>query len=127
MNTTADRLLDVAHLQKRYTSSGTLAIEDVTLDVRRSEFVSIVGPSGCGKTTLLKTICGLLHPTGGTVTLDGRLVTEPPPEMVLVFQDYGRSLFPWLTVEGNVAFPLKKKNLARAEQARARSTRPCAP
>jgi NitT/TauT family transport system ATP-binding protein len=113
VNPSNGRLLDVAGLQKRYTSSGTLAIENVTLDVRRSEFVSIVGPSGCGKTTLLKTICGLLHPTGGTVTLDGKLVTAPPPEMVLVFQDYARSLFPWLTVEANVAFPLKKKRLPR--------------
>ena len=112
-------LLEVAHLAKRYASSGTLAIEDVTLDVRRSEFVSIVGPSGCGKTTLLKTICGLLQPTSGTVMLQGRLVTEPPPEMVLVFQDYARSLFPWLTVEGNVAFPLKKKSLGPAEKRRA--------
>jgi NitT/TauT family transport system ATP-binding protein len=118
LNTPRDRLLDVSHLQKRYSSSGTLAIEDVTLDVGRCEFVSIVGPSGCGKTTLLKTICGLLHPTGGSVTLDGRLVTAPPPEMVLVFQDYGRSLFPWLTVEGNVSFPLKKKRLG-AEKKRA--------
>jgi len=113
----AGALLDVAALQKRYTSSGTLAIEDVTLDVRRSEFVSIVGPSGCGKTTLLKTICGLLHPSGGAVTLNGKRVTSPPPEMVLVFQDYGRSLFPWLSVEGNVAFPLKKKKLGRERKA----------
>jgi NitT/TauT family transport system ATP-binding protein len=118
VNSGPERLLDVAHLQKRYASSGTLAIDDVTLDVRRSEFVSIVGPSGCGKTTLLKTICGLLQPTSGSVTLAGRLVTSPPPEMVLVFQDYGRSLFPWLTVEGNVAFPLKKKNLGRDEKRR---------
>jgi len=116
--TQTDLLLDVAHLQKRYTSSGTLAIEDVTLDVKRAEFVSIVGPSGCGKTTLLKTVCGLLHPTGGTVTLAGRLVTAPPPEMVLVFQDYSRSLFPWLTVEGNIAFPLQKKHLAAADKRR---------
>ena len=114
-----DRLLEVAHLAKRYSSSGTLAIEDVTLDVRRSEFVSIVGPSGCGKTTLLKTICGLLQPTSGSVILDGKKVTEPPPEMVLVFQDYARSLFPWLTVEGNVSFPLKKKSLQAAEKRRA--------
>ena len=118
MNAIGDRLLDVSGLQKRYTSSGTLAIEDVTLDVRRCEFVSIVGPSGCGKTTLLKTICGLLHPTGGIVTLAGNRVTTPPPEMVLVFQDYARSLFPWLTVAGNVEFPLKKK-LAPAERKRA--------
>jgi NitT/TauT family transport system ATP-binding protein len=118
MNAPGERLLDVNGLQKRYTSSGTLAIENVTLDVRRCEFVSIVGPSGCGKTTLLKTICGLLHPSGGSVVLDGNLVTTPPPEMVLVFQDYARSLFPWLTVAGNIAFPLKKK-LAGAERQRA--------
>ncbi len=118
MNVNGDRLLDVSHLQKRYSSSGTLAIEDITLDVRAREFVSIVGPSGCGKTTLLKTICGLLHPSGGSVTLDGRLITEPPPEMVLVFQDYARSLFPWLTVAGNVSFPLKKKKLAASEKER---------
>ena len=86
MNTDNTRLLDVSGLQKRYSSSGTLAIDNVTLDVRKCEFVSIVGPSGCGKTTLLKTICGLLHPTGGSVMLDGRLVTAPPPEMVLVFR-----------------------------------------
>ncbi|MBV9439085.1 MAG: ABC transporter ATP-binding protein [Candidatus Eremiobacteraeota bacterium] len=121
MNATSpppERLLDVVGLEKRYTSSGTLAIENVTLDVRPREFVSIVGPSGCGKTTLLKTICGLLHPTAGTVTLDGKLITAPPPEMVLVFQDYARSLFPWLTVAGNVAFPLKKKKLPAAERDR---------
>ncbi len=113
-----DRVLVVDGLAKRYASSGTFAIENVTLDVRRSEFVSIVGPSGCGKTTLLKTVCGLLQPTSGSVTLDGRLVTAPPPEMVLVFQDYARSLFPWLTVEGNVAFPLKKKQLRGEERSK---------
>ena len=118
MNTIDEKLLDVVGLEKRYHSSGTLAIESVTLDVRRSEFVSIVGPSGCGKTTLLKTICGLLHPSAGTVRLSGRLITAPPPEMVLVFQDYARSLFPWLTVEGNVAFPLKKKNLSKTDKSK---------
>ncbi|HEY4441209.1 MAG TPA: ABC transporter ATP-binding protein [Candidatus Elarobacter sp.] len=112
-------LLDVAGLQKRYTSSGTLAIEAITLTVERGEFVSIVGPSGCGKTTLLKTICGLLHPSAGRVTLDGQLVTAPPPQMVLVFQDYARSLFPWLTVARNVAFPLRKKKLSADAKRRA--------
>jgi NitT/TauT family transport system ATP-binding protein len=119
MGVNRDLLLDVVGLQKRYTSSGTLAIEEITLTVKRREFVSIVGPSGCGKTTLLKTICGLLHPSAGTVTLDGKLVTTPPPEMVLVFQDYARSLFPWLSVAGNVAFPLKKKKLSADEKRRA--------
>ena len=109
----ADVVLAVDDLQKRYRS-GHLAIENISLAVRRGEFVSIVGPSGAGKTTLLKTICGLLEPTSGRVMLDGRQVVGPPPEMVLVFQDYARSLFPWLTNAANVAFPLRKKRLNAA-------------
>jgi NitT/TauT family transport system ATP-binding protein len=108
-------LLDVSGLQKRYTD-GTLAVQEITLNVREREFVSIVGPSGCGKTTLLKTICALLGPTKGTVKLNGTLITEPPPQMVLVFQDYARSLFPWLTVTGNVMFPLRKRKDIAQEQ-----------
>lgn len=102
-------LLEVAALQKRY-ANGTLAIQEITLDVRKSEFASIVGPSGAGKTTLLKTICALLAPTAGQVSLHGKVINQPPPEMILVFQDYARSLFPWLTVMGNVIFPLKKRS-----------------
>jgi NitT/TauT family transport system ATP-binding protein len=105
---TNEIILDVDGLQKRY-SDGTLAVQEITLDVRAREFVSIVGPSGCGKTTLLKTICALLAPTQGEVKLHGRTISEPPPQMVLVFQDYARSLFPWLTVMGNVMFPLKRR------------------
>jgi len=105
---TNEIILDVDGLQKRY-SDGTLAVQEITLDVRAREFVSIVGPSGCGKTTLLKTICALLAPTQGEVKLHGRKISEPPPQMVLVFQDYARSLFPWLTVMGNVMFPLKRR------------------
>jgi NitT/TauT family transport system ATP-binding protein len=88
--------------------------------VRAREFVSIVGPSGCGKTTLLKTICALLAPTKGSVALHGTLITEPPPQMVLVFQDYARSLFPWLSVMGNVVFPLRKrKDISQADKEQA--------
>jgi NitT/TauT family transport system ATP-binding protein len=83
-------LLDVNALQKRY-ADGTLAVQEITLNVREREFVSIVGPSGCGKTTLLKTICALLTPTEG-------------------------SLFPWLTVSGNVMFPLRKRKDLTQEQ-----------
>ena len=101
-------ILDVQGLQKRY-GDGTLAVQEITLDVREREFVSIVGPSGCGKTTLLKTICALLAPTEGAVKLHGHRISEPPPQMVLVFQDYARSLFPWLTVTGNVMFPLRRR------------------
>ena len=110
-----DAVLQVVDLQKRY-GRGALAIDGVSFDVRRGEFVTIVGPSGAGKTTLLKTICGLLEPSAGRVLLDGRLVSAPPPEMVLVFQDYARSLFPWLTVAANVAFPLRKKALSAREK-----------
>jgi NitT/TauT family transport system ATP-binding protein len=115
----SDVLLDVKGLQKRY-ADGTLAVQEITLNVRAREFVSIVGPSGCGKTTLLKTICALLAPTKGTVALHGTLITEPPPQMVLVFQDYARSLFPWLSVMGNVVFPLRKrKDMSQAEKEQA--------
>ena len=66
---------------------------------------------------MLKTICALLTPTKGTVKLSGTLITEPPPQMVLVFQDYARSLFPWLTVTGNVMFPLRKrKDISQEEK-----------
>ena len=82
------------------------------------ELVCIVGPSGCGKTTLLKCIAGLLRPTSGVVELDGKTVTAPPPSMALVFQEYGRSLYPWLTVRGNVELPLKHKKLSRADRDR---------
>jgi NitT/TauT family transport system ATP-binding protein len=70
-----------------------------------------VGPSGCGKTTLLKCIAGLLSPTSGVVEIDGRPVTGPTASMALVFQEYGRSLYPWLTVRGNVELPLRHKKL----------------
>jgi NitT/TauT family transport system ATP-binding protein len=121
MSNPSEVLLDVNGLQKRY-ADGTLAVQEITLNVRAREFVSIVGPSGCGKTTLLKTICALLAPTKGAVKLHGTLITEPPPQMVLVFQDYARSLFPWLTVTGNVMFPLRKrKDISQAEKEQASS------
>src|SRR5918997_5425721 len=110
-------VLEVQNLQKRYGKDGPLAVKDISLSVREREFVSIVGPSGGGKTTLLKCICHLIEPTSGQVVLHGSRVTSPPPEMVLVFQDYSRSLFPWHTVYGNVVFPLKKeKSLGKSEK-----------
>ncbi len=112
-------VLEAQNLQKRYGKDGPLAVRDISLNVREREFVSIVGPSGGGKTTLLKCICNLLEPTSGQVTLHGRRITSPPKEMVLVFQDYSRSLFPWLTVLGNVMFPLKdEKDLSKADKER---------
>lgn len=113
-----ETLLEVSHLKKVYESStgNVAAIGDISFSMRRGELVVIVGPSGCGKTTLLKCIAGLLKPTAGTVELDGKKVTGPPPNMALVFQEYGRSLYPWLTVRGNVELPLKHKKLSKTER-----------
>lgn len=96
----------------------TVAISDVSFDVRERELLCIIGPSGCGKTTLLRCIAGLLRATSGDVKLNGRAVTEPPEQMAFVFQEYGRSLFPWMTVEQNVRFPLRSKRVARSERSR---------
>ncbi len=102
-------LLRVVRLGKRYSPAGTPALSDVSFEVREGEFLSIVGRSGCGKTTLLRLLCALTAPTEGSVLLEGRPVLRPPPEVGLVFQDYSRSLFPWLSVLANVMFPLGRR------------------
>jgi NitT/TauT family transport system ATP-binding protein len=99
-------VLHVEHLTKRY--GDVEAIGDVSFDVDAGEFVCVVGPSGCGKTTLLKCVAGLLPVSGGTIELEGARVDGPPRAMALVFQEYSRSLFPWMTVRQNVAFPLRR-------------------
>jgi NitT/TauT family transport system ATP-binding protein len=116
---TAPVALDVAGLAKTYASHGRSveAVRDLTFQIRRGELVCIVGPSGAGKTTLLRCIAGLLEVSGGQIRLDDTPVTGPPPGMAVVFQEYGRSLFPWLTVRRNVELPLKEKGLARAARA----------
>jgi NitT/TauT family transport system ATP-binding protein len=81
------------------------AIENVRLSVEEGQFACFVGPSGCGKSTLLNIIAGLDKPTAGEVILNGRRVTEPGPDRIMVFQD--NALFPWLKVIDNVQFGLK--------------------
>jgi len=94
----------------------TVALNGVDLDIARGSFVSIVGPSGCGKSTLLQIAAGLVAPSAGAVLLDGRKVEGPPASVIYVFQQYTRSLFPWKTVAGNVAFGLEnRERLSRAE------------
>jgi NitT/TauT family transport system ATP-binding protein len=110
-------MLKVENLAKTY-GEGDKAVEaigDLSFDVNEKEFVCIVGPSGCGKTTLLKCMSGLLEPTGGRVLLHDQRVDGPPEKMALVFQEYSRSLFPWMTIRQNVAFPLRRKRLDGAE------------
>jgi len=107
-------MLEVTGLRKVYEDASRTveAIRDVSFSVGQGELVCIVGPSGAGKTTLLKCIAGLLAPTAGAVVVEGTPVTGPPPAMAVVFQEYGRSLFPWMSVHDNVALPLKQKKMA---------------
>ncbi|MFF0679396.1 ABC transporter ATP-binding protein [Streptomyces tendae] len=111
-------MLDVRGLRKVYEGSGRRveAVRDLTFTVAAGELVCLVGPSGCGKTTLLKCVGGLLEPTAGEVFLAGRRVAGPPPGMAFVFQEYGRSLFPWMRVGENVELPLRQKDLAKGRR-----------
>jgi NitT/TauT family transport system ATP-binding protein len=104
-------MLDVRGLNKVYEGHGRRveAVRDLTFSLDPGELTCLVGPSGCGKTTLLKCVAGLLAPTAGEVLLQGSPVTGPPPGMAVVFQEYGRSLFPWMRVRDNVALPLRQK------------------
>ncbi|MFB4305873.1 ABC transporter ATP-binding protein [Actinomadura sp. GTD37] len=116
----AAALLDVQNLRKVYEGKGRSveAVRDLTFTVGTGELVCIVGPSGAGKTTLLRCVAGLLNCSSGKVVLEGETVTGPPPGMAVVFQEYGRSLFPWMTVRQNVERPLKEKRVPKAERRR---------
>lgn len=119
-NVTAESMLSVRGVQKIYNSpAGDVeAVRDLTFDLRDGELACLVGPSGSGKTTLLKCIAGLMAPTSGEILLAGEKVLGPPKGMAVVFQEYGRSLFPWMSVRVNVELPLRMdKSLSRAERA----------
>lgn len=112
----AATLLDVQGLRKSLSvADGTLleVTRDVSFSLRAGEFISIVGPSGAGKTTLLRAISGLIPIDGGSVTHRGEAVRSVPEWMSIVFQEYNKSLFPWLSVRKNVLLPVRK--LAKAE------------
>ena len=113
----AQPMVSVRSVTKRF---GTFtAVDDVSLDIRAGEFITLLGPSGCGKTTLLRMIGGFETPTAGRVLLDGRDVTHVPPyrrDVNQVFQSY--ALFPHLSVRDNIAFGLRMKKVPPAEVAR---------
>ncbi|MCC9175613.1 ABC transporter ATP-binding protein [Arthrobacter sp. zg-Y179] len=113
-----EALLSVRGLKKVYSTDGgpIEAVRNLTFDLGHGELACLVGPSGSGKTTLLKCIAGLLGATEGEVLLDGKKVTAPPKKMAVVFQEYGRSLFPWLRVADNVELPLKNAGVPKAER-----------
>jgi len=109
--------LVVDHVSKEFvTGRGTVkALDDVSLSIGEGEFVCLVGPSGCGKSTLLNIIAGLDHPDSGQVLSNGKPVSEPGRDRMVMFQEH--ALFPWLDVMGNVMFGLKlKPNLTKSDR-----------
>lgn len=110
----APPILRVAGLGHAYGDNQIL--NDISFDVRAGEFVCIVGPSGAGKSTLLQCLTGLRRPTEGQISFQGQEVKETPRGMAVVFQDYSRSLMPWLTVAQNVELPLKSAGVPKGKR-----------
>ncbi|RVT81506.1 ABC transporter ATP-binding protein [Rhodobacteraceae bacterium CCMM004] len=93
------------------------ALEGLNIDIAEGEFVALLGPSGCGKSTTLRMLAGLDFPTAGTISIGGRVVNDVPPgkrDIAMVFQSY--ALYPHMTVAENIAYPLKKRGMPKAER-----------
>jgi NitT/TauT family transport system ATP-binding protein len=112
----SDALLSIDNVSKRFKTSrlATTALQDVSLEIKRGEFICLVGPSGCGKSTLLNLIAGLDQPTVGQLIFDGKRIQGSGAERVVVFQE--AALYPWLNVRANVEFGLKIKGTPRSER-----------
>ena len=109
--------IQVQNVGQVFRTSGAevVALSDVSLDIKPGRFVVLVGPSGCGKSTLLMMLAGLRQQTSGTILINGAPIAAPDPNRVgVVFQE--PSLFPWLTAEENVEFPLALRGVAKAER-----------
>ena len=96
------------------TDEVTHALDHITTTMESGEFISLVGPSGCGKSTILRLIAGLIQPTTGTLTVDGKVIEGPAPDRGMVFQK--ATLFPWLTVWDNIAFSLKMQGKLKGNE-----------
>jgi NitT/TauT family transport system ATP-binding protein len=94
--------------------AGYIALDNIDFEIGKGEFVSILGPSGCGKSTLLNLVAGLERADHGRIEANGKEVTAPGPDRIVVFQDH--ALYPWLTVLENVAFGLKQKGIKKRER-----------
>lgn len=108
-------ILSIEGLEKVFPSSDgdVHALENINLEVRKGEFVCLLGASGCGKSTLLRIVGGFENPSEGSAKIYGTHIDSPGPDRGVVFQDY--ALFPWLTVEENIAFGPKHRGLAKSE------------
>jgi len=107
-----EALLQLRHLSKDFATQR--AVDDVSLEIPRGAFFSLLGPSGCGKTTILRMVAGFETPTSGEVWLNGQRIDAQPPyqrNVNTVFQSY--ALFPHLTVQGNVEFGLRHKKVSK--------------
>lgn len=109
-------LLEARNLGHAYGPKRVLA--DINFEVKRGEFLTIVGPSGAGKTTLLQCLSGLRKSTEGEMVFEGTTIQGPPKDMTVVFQDYSRSLMPWLSVLSNVTLPLRAQKVGKKERER---------
>lgn len=96
------------------TGKGLVALNDVSVNVEKGDFLCLVGPSGCGKSTTLNLLAGFEHPTEGQVLFKGRPITGPSPERGVVFQEF--SLYPWMSVLSNVAFSVRKGSRTEREE-----------
>lgn len=96
------------------TDEVTHALTSVTTTMESGEFISLVGPSGCGKSTMLRLVAGLIHPTTGRLTVNGKQIEEPAPDRGMMFQK--ATLFPWLTVRDNIAFSLKMQGKLKGNE-----------
>lgn len=95
-------------------------LDEVSFEIEPGSFTTLVGPSGCGKSTLLQVMAGLIPATSGRVKVDGVPFTQPPSEILYLFQQYTRSLMPWMTVQDNVAFGLKTQQKISRQEIRQR-------
>jgi NitT/TauT family transport system ATP-binding protein len=111
-------VLQVANVRKVYGSGKEpyVALDGVNLDVADGEFLCLLGPSGCGKSTLLNILAGFEQASAGAVTSDGLPIRSAGRERVMFFQDAGSALFPWLTVEENVRFGLRVRNVPKPQR-----------
>ncbi len=106
--------LTLNSVSKLFTGTGKETLKEISLEVEKGEFICIVGPSGCGKSTLLNLVAGLDSPTSGEIILDGKKITGPGADRVVMFQE--AALYPWLNVMENVMFGIKAAGYKKEKQ-----------